>query len=78
MQKSKLLSETDLAALAKRFRKEAGISKAEASRRLGVSRGTVQQAEEYPNASLSKLRIRMIEKYSPFRVVGPVYLLERK
>ena len=78
MQKDKLLPEIDLAAMAKRFREEAGISKAEAARQMGVSRGTIQQAEEYPNASLAKLRIKMIEKYSPFKVAGPVYLLKEK
>ena len=78
MQKNKLLSETDLAALAKRFRSQAGISKSEASRQLGVNRGTIQQAEEYPKTSLTRLRVKMIEKYSPFTVVGPVYLLKKK
>jgi DNA-binding XRE family transcriptional regulator len=78
MQKNKLLSETDLAALAKRFRSEAGISKSEASRQLGVNRGTIQQAEEYPKTSLTRLRVKMIERYSPFTVVGPVYLLKKK
>ena len=76
--KLKLHSDRDLAALAKRFRSEAGVSKSEASRQLGVNRGTIQQAEEYPDTSLARLRIRMIERYSDFKVIGPVYVLKRK
>ena len=35
--------------------------------------------EENPEQSLSaSFRIRMIERYSPYKVVGPVYLLQRK
>jgi DNA-binding XRE family transcriptional regulator len=71
-------SETQLAALAKRFRAGANISKAEAARQLGVNRGTIQQAEEYPETSLTRLRLKMIEVYSPFKIVGPVYFLEKK
>ena len=67
----------ELATLAKKFRIEAGVSKAEAARQLGVTRGTIQQAEEYPNVSLSKLRIRMIEAFSPFAVEGPIFILKR-
>jgi DNA-binding XRE family transcriptional regulator len=76
--KPRFISEKGLAALAKRFRQRAGVSKAEAARRLHVNRGTMQQAEEYPEVSLTKLRIRIIEKYSPFTVAGPVFLLNRK
>lgn len=76
--KSGLHTERDLAALAKHFRSKAGISKSEAARELGVNRGTIQQAEEYPKTSLSRLRIRMIERYSDFKVIGPVYVLKRK
>jgi len=71
-------SESELATLAKDFRAKAGVSKAEAARQLGVTRGTIQQAEEYPAVSLSKLRVRMIEAYSPFTVAGPVFLLQKK
>jgi DNA-binding XRE family transcriptional regulator len=73
-----MYSERQLAALAKRFRKKAGISKAEAARQLKVTRGTLQQAEEYPDLSLTKLRVRMIEKYSPFKVDGPMFILRKK
>jgi DNA-binding XRE family transcriptional regulator len=73
-----IFSERQLRVLAKRFRIKAGISKAEAARQLKVIRATVQQAEEYPDISLTKLRVRMIEKYSPFKVVGPVFLLRKR
>jgi hypothetical protein len=38
----------------------------------------VFNAEHRPEMSLAKLRVRMIEKYSEFKVIGPVYLLKRK
>lgn len=78
MPQKQLLTETDLAALAKRFRKEAGKSRAEAGREMGVSHVSIHRAEENPEVSLFKLRLRMIEKYSPFKVVGPVFHLRRK
>jgi DNA-binding XRE family transcriptional regulator len=70
--------EADLARLAKEFRLKSGKTKIEAAAELGVRRSTVQLAEENPEQSLHRLRIRMIEKYSPFTVVGPVYVLKRK
>jgi DNA-binding XRE family transcriptional regulator len=76
MPQKKLLTETDLAALAKRCRKQAGKNRTEAGREMGVSHVSIHRAEENPEESLIKLRMRMIEKYSPFKVRGPVYLLE--
>lgn len=73
-----LHSETELAALAKHFRIKSGKSKADISRELKASRPSVQQAEENPEQSLTKLRIRIIEHCSPYRVTGPVYLLKRR
>ena len=73
-----MLEETELAALAKKFREEAGKSKVEAARELGVAPPTVFNAEEKPEMSLTKLRIRIIETYSPFKVTGPVFCLDRK
>jgi DNA-binding XRE family transcriptional regulator len=78
MSQSKLLTERDLASLAKRFRKEAGKSRAEAGRDMGVSHVSIHRAEENPEESLHKLRMRMIEAYSPFTVTGPVFYLEPK
>jgi DNA-binding XRE family transcriptional regulator len=72
------IQEAQLAALAKQFREAAGKSKADAARELGVAAPTIFSAEERPDMSLTKLRIRLIEIYSPFKVVGPVFLLEKK
>ena len=78
MPKREMLAEKDLAALAKRFRKQAGKTRAEAGRELDVSHVSIHRAEENPDISLFKLRVRMIEAYSPFKVVGPVFYLKRK
>lgn len=78
MLKKQLLSERDLASLAMSLRKKAGKSRAEAGRELGVSHVSIHRAEENPEVSLLKLRIRMIEAYSSFKVTGPVFHLVRK
>ena len=78
MKAGRIWQEKELAVLAKKFRKEAGKSKVEAARELRVAPPTVFNAEEKPEMSLTKLRIRMIETYSPFKVTGPVFLLEKK
>jgi DNA-binding XRE family transcriptional regulator len=68
----------ELAALAKRYRTAAGKTRAQAARELRVARISVIQAEDDPEKSFFKLRKRIIEKYSPHKVVGPVYWMERK
>jgi ribosomal protein L18E len=78
MQLNEPVKEKQLTALAKKFRKAAGKSKADVARDFDVAEPTVFSAEERPEMSLHKLRIRMIEKYSPYRVTGPVYLLHKK
>ena len=78
MRDARSFKERDLAALARRFRKHSGDSRAEAARRMKVSQTSIFQAEEMPEQALLKLRVRMIEAYSPYRVTGPVYLLKRK
>lgn len=78
MSGKRLVSEKALAALAKYFRKRAGRSRAQAARDMGVSQTSIFQAEEKPGQALAKLRIRMIEEYSPFKVVGPVFELRKK
>ena len=72
------MAENDLAVQAKMFRKKAGITRAQAARDMDVSQTSIFNAEESPEQGLVKLRIRMIEKYSEFKVRGPVYLLEKK
>ncbi len=78
MSKRRVISESELASLAKRFRVKSGMTKAEISRKLGVARPSMQQAEENPEQSLTRLRIRIIEACSPYRVRGPAFWLERK
>jgi transcriptional regulator with XRE-family HTH domain len=74
----KTLTEKNLAQAAKRFRKLSGKTRAEVARDMGVRQVSVFQAEEKPQEALAKLRCRMIEAYSPYKVVGPVYLLQKK
>ena len=72
------LAEKDLVALAKRFRKQTGKTRAQAAREMKVSQTSIFNAEETPEQGLTKLRVRMIKAYSPFKVVGPVFHLEKK
>jgi DNA-binding XRE family transcriptional regulator len=78
MPKAQWVTEIDLAALAKQFRETAGKTRAEAARELKVSHVSIHRAEENPEISLFKLRCRMIEHYSNFKISGPVFRLERK
>ncbi|MFA6545735.1 MAG: helix-turn-helix domain-containing protein [Limisphaerales bacterium] len=78
MAKKQLLAELELAALAKKFREQSGKTKAQMARELGVTRPTMQDVEERPEKNLTKLRCRIIEACSPYRVGGPGYWLERK
>jgi DNA-binding XRE family transcriptional regulator len=77
MSQKQFVSEMSLASLAKSFRKKAGKSRAQAAREMKVSQTSIFQAEELQEQALVKLRIRMIETYSPFKVVGPVYCLQK-
>ena len=72
------MNENDLAVLAKVFRRQAHTTRAQAARDMKVSQTSIFNAEETPDQSLIKLRIRMIEAYSRFKVRGPVYLLDDK
>lgn len=78
MSQKQSVSEKDLAGLARRFRKQAGKSRAQAAREMKVSQTSIFQAEEIPEQGLLRLRVRMIEKYSPYKVKGPVFVLENK
>ena len=70
--------EAELAALAKHWRIKSGKSKADLARELKASRPSVQQAEENPEQSLTKLRTRIIEHCSPYRITGPFFFLAKK
>ena len=78
MTKKEFLTEADLVALAQKMRKQAGKKRAQAAREMGVSQTSIFHAEESPEQSLAKLRSKMIEAYSPFKVVGPIFYLEEK
>jgi DNA-binding XRE family transcriptional regulator len=78
MSRPTTLNENDLAVLAKTFRRQAHTTRAQAARDMKVSQTSIFNAEQTPDQSLVKLRIRMIETYSKFKVRGPVYLLEEK
>jgi len=74
----KMFSERELADLAKHFREKSGKRKVDLARELKVGAPTVQQAEEYPEMSLTKVRKRIIEACSPYELVGPVFILKRR
>ena len=78
MPKKKIFTESELMQLAKEVRLKSGRTKIQAAAELGVGRPSIQLAEEHSEQSLIALRIRMIEKYSPYKVIGPVYLLQKK
>ncbi len=77
MPKGETFDEEELAALAKKYRQATGKNRTAAARELGVARPTLISAEDNPRASLTKLRIRIIEAYSPNKVIGPKFWLER-
>ena len=76
--KERIVEEIELMTLAKEFREASGKTRADAARELDVAPPTVHQAEEKPGQSLHKLRMRIIEAYSDYEVIGPVYLLRKK
>ena len=78
MNEAKILTEARLAALAKQYRLAAGKTQLDAAREFRVSKPAIAMAENNPEKSLFKLRKRLIEKYSSFKVVGPAYWLEKK
>ncbi len=76
VQQKQFVKETALAALAKAARKKSQLSKAELGRRLGVTRGAIHQAEEFSDLSLTKVRIKIIEKCTSAKVSGPFYQIK--
>ena len=70
------VSEQDLAKIAKKYRLATGKSRLHVARELGVHRQAIFYAEDAPEKSLFKLRKRIIETYSPYKVIGPVIWLE--
>jgi DNA-binding XRE family transcriptional regulator len=78
MRTKEFVAEGELPSLARKYRTAAGKNRAQAARELGVARQAVIYAEDSPEKSFTKLRRRMIERYSPYKVSGPVFLLQRK
>jgi len=78
MRMNQTFKEAQLAALAKQFREAAGKSKADVARELDIAAPSIFNAEERQDLSLTKLRIRMIEAYSQFKVTGPLFQLLKK
>lgn len=78
MPTKKYVTEAELAALAKQSRIAAGKTRAEAARDMGIKHPSIFHAEESPEQSFTKLRCRMIEAYSDFKVSGPLFKLEPK
>jgi DNA-binding XRE family transcriptional regulator len=78
MSKCEFVTEGDLAALAKKFRIAAKKNRSEAARELGVARPSLIHAEDIPEKSFTKLRIRIIERYSRYQITGPLFLLKKK
>ena len=78
MKKTEMFDEAALAALAKKFRIAAGKRPVDVAKEMGVKQPSIHNAEDQPSRSFTKLRKRMIETYSPFKVVGPVYFLVEK
>jgi DNA-binding XRE family transcriptional regulator len=74
----RLYREDELGSLAKEFRGRSKKTKEDAAAELGVRRSSIQLAEENPEQSLFKLRKRMIERYSKYKLTGPVYFLEKR
>jgi DNA-binding XRE family transcriptional regulator len=78
MPKKQLFNASDLGKLAKECRVAAGKNRSQAARELEVARPSLIQAEDSPERPLINLRIRIIEKYSRYKVSGPLYALEKK
>ena len=78
MKALEFVHEKKLAALAKKHRISAGITKAQVARDMRVKEPSVFHAEESPEKPYTKLRLRMIAAYSDFEAVGPVYLIRKK
>jgi hypothetical protein len=78
MKSVEYVEERELAVLAKEFRLASGKTKVEVAKAMGIKPPSVHHAEESPDLSFTKLRRRMIEAYSEFKVSGPFFKLEKR
>lgn len=69
MSERRLITRKELAKLAQEARGE--LSQKEVADQLGVSQPAISKAENDMDASLDKLRIRIIEEYTNYRVENP-------
>ena len=77
MEHGHIITERQLARLAKQAREFAGISQTEAARRLGVAQPTIAQAENAPGRKLTELRRRMISEFGlGYETAGPYYIIK--
>lgn len=75
---TKFIPESALPSIAKKCRLKAGKTKIQIANELGVTRPSVQLAEENPEQRLDSLRKRIIEACSEYSVEGPFYRLAKK
>lgn len=69
----------DLVKLAREAFEASGLTQQQAATQLGVSQPVLARAVNQPSASLSALRVRIIEAFTDYVVEGPVYrLIKRK
>lgn len=72
------MTSADLTALASEAFEGSGLTQSAAAERLGVSRPALAQAIGEPARSLDALRRRIVEAFTPYRVIGPEYRLVEK
>lgn len=77
LQDGAILTLEELAALAKRVRKEAGDKQEETAAKLEVNQAQVSKAEN-GNESYSSLCVRMIRLYTSYDIEHPLYRLARQ
>jgi len=78
LKKGQRASALELAALAKRAREQAGRTRQEAAKELGVTWLSVLKAEEEPYSTHLPLRRQMIKRYSGLAVAGPFFELTKQ
>lgn len=78
MKSPRYVEEAELAALAKKARKDAKKKRAQAARDMGIKQPSIFHAEESPDLPFTKLRRKMIETYSNWKITGPFFRVEKK
>lgn len=69
------LNEEGLSQLAKKAREDKGLTQALAAKILNVQQPTLAQAENNPKRKLTKLRIRIIQEFTGYKVEGPFFMV---